>query len=187
MADRSDTTIPPAEEWRPVEGWPYEVSSLGRVRRAQGGQGTRAGRFIGFHARGTIYRRVILFSGKRPGTQFFVHRLVCKAFHGAAPTPEHDVAHWDGNGQNNAASNVRWVTRSENALDGYRLGPRSARQEWRPPPKRPNINKLTREAVREIRGLLARGLTKKEIGDRFGVSRTMIRHIATGENWAGVL
>ena len=50
-----------------------------------------------------------------------LHRMVAETF---IPNPEGygkpDVAHWDGDKANNAASNLRWATKSENNLDKRR-------------------------------------------------------------------
>ena len=45
-----------------------------------------------------------------------VHRIVALAFQGQPPTKEHIVDHMDTNRQNNRPSNLRWITRLENAL-----------------------------------------------------------------------
>jgi len=39
----------------------------------------------------------------------YVDELVCEAFHGPRPSPEHEVRHRDGNITNNRASNLMWV------------------------------------------------------------------------------
>ena len=45
-----------------------------------------------------------------------VHRIVATAFHGEPPTNEHVVDHIDTNRVNNRPSNLRWLTRLENAV-----------------------------------------------------------------------
>ena len=43
-----------------------------------------------------------------------LHVLVCAAFHGLKPSLKHEVDHVDMNPGNNKASNLRWITKSEN-------------------------------------------------------------------------
>ena len=51
-------------------------------------------------------------------TQVFkVHRLVAYAFHGDPPKPSCSVDHIDRNPQNNASSNLRWATPTEQAAN----------------------------------------------------------------------
>lgn len=45
-----------------------------------------------------------------------VHRIVATAFHGQPPNPKYVVDHIDSNCRNNRPSNLRWLTRLENAL-----------------------------------------------------------------------
>ena len=45
-----------------------------------------------------------------------IHRIVATAFHGDPPTEEYVVDHIDTNRQNNRPTNLRWVTRFENAV-----------------------------------------------------------------------
>jgi molybdenum cofactor biosynthesis enzyme MoaA len=86
------------EEWRPVPGYPdYRVSN------------------------GDGYRVVTFHSDSAPSVQRYVHHLVAELFIG--PRPEgHQVRHFDGNSANNAATNLRYGTQSENELDKVRHG-----------------------------------------------------------------
>lgn len=169
----ADETV--SEEWRPVEGWPFEVSSLGRVRRTRRGKGCKNPILkCGIDCWG--YRRVTLRDKPRMW-QGHVHILVCEAFHGPRP-PAHEAAHWDGDKLNNVPDNLRWATSAENHDDMIRHG-HSARG------KRHHNTKLDEQAVREIRALLAEGYTSTQIHRRFnfGVSRSAILGIQQRRNW----
>ena len=43
-----------------------------------------------------------------------IHRLVCEAFHGPAPSKRSVVLHLDENALNNNPENLRWGTQKEN-------------------------------------------------------------------------
>lgn len=100
------------EVWKKIDGWPYSVSSTGRVRNDRNGR-LLAGDVV------RDYRRVLL-SDKGRTQKFLIHRLVAEAF---IPNPENkqEVNHIDGNGMNNHESNLEWVSRSENVLHAYRV------------------------------------------------------------------
>jgi hypothetical protein len=67
------------------------------------------------------YLRVRLtIMGKR--RSYFVHKLVAAAFLPSKPSPQHEVRHLDGDPLNNAASNLAWGTRKDNAADRERHG-----------------------------------------------------------------
>lgn len=104
------------ELWREVVGWPYIVSSEGRIRRLTPAPGTWPGRYIKTHLNAKIgYQQVILHREAQAKT-FRVHRLVCEAFHG--PPPEgHEVRHLNGDRLDNRRENLAWGTRKENAAD----------------------------------------------------------------------
>lgn len=118
-----------SERWRAVaefEGL-YEVSDHGRVRTVarwvEYSSGTRrfypsiTMRFSGHRG----YARVSLRRGGRYYARS-VHVLVALAFIGARPTPLHDCCHGDGDASNSHVSNLRWDTKSANALDRVRHG-----------------------------------------------------------------
>lgn len=102
------------EEWKPIKGLHYEVSSFGNIRNSE------SHKLISqFDKNGEGYIRVNLFSnGKKK--RYFIHRLVAETF---IPNPENkpQVNHKDGNKQNNELSNLEWVTCSENGLHYYHV------------------------------------------------------------------
>lgn len=122
-----------AERWLPVVGHEglYEVSDRGNVRSlprvvvdADGRTYPRGGQRLTPHNRGG---RGYLFVGmSREGkvTHRPVHQLVLEAFTGPR-THGQEACHNDGNPSNNLAGNLRWGTRSENALDRVAHGTHS--------------------------------------------------------------
>tara|TARA_X000001036_G_scaffold436366_1_gene479377 strand:+ start:435 stop:1757 length:1323 start_codon:yes stop_codon:yes gene_type:complete len=48
------------------------------------------------------------------GVHYLVARLVCRAFHGPAPSANFEADHIDRDPTNNKASNLRWASRAEN-------------------------------------------------------------------------
>jgi hypothetical protein len=134
------------EEWRDIRGWEglYQVSSLGRVRsmprihtrfHRHGGANTTfqfKGRILrpGRHENGYLIVALSdLTKGRKPRT-FRVHRLVCEAFNGPQPSPQHEVAHNDNSRDNNVPSNLRWATHYDNLQDSVRA--RAGREANRP-------------------------------------------------------
>lgn len=99
-----------AERWLPIDHYPYEVSSLGRVRRI--GWSGRVLKTRVSVKRNGLYEQVNLSRWGKKKT-FYVHRLVAAAF---LPPPgpwQREVNHFDCNPSNNAASNLEWASREE--------------------------------------------------------------------------
>jgi hypothetical protein len=111
-------------EWRPVVGWEglYEVSDGGEARslprviiRSDGRRQPLRGRVLKPAVDRDGYQRVHI------GVKRGVHQLVVEAFIGPCP-PGLEIRHLDGNPANNALSNLRYGTRSENGMDRVRHG-----------------------------------------------------------------
>lgn len=173
------------EQWRPIPGFDgYEVSSLGRVRsyRRHGGRGREllgTPRAKKVHAASTGYLSVTLQKpdGNRCG-KYTVHTLVALAFLG--PRPEGmQVAHADGNRLNARLDNLRYATADENAEDKRRHGTDT-------PGERNGRHKLTDRDVLEIRELRSRGALQRELAEKFGVSRSAIHFVLSGQRWSHV-
>ena len=116
----ADSHVP--ENWCKIQDFPdYSVSNLGRVRRDSGGRGAKPGRILKPSKDANGYACVNLW---REGIQakHYIHRIVALAFLGDPPGPKRHVAHWDGDGMNAKALNLRWVTQSENEADKSRHG-----------------------------------------------------------------
>jgi hypothetical protein len=165
------------EQWKPIPSLAphYEASSLGRVRRMTPYVSTYPGKIlVPYKDTKTRYLRVGISTNGRTHTRY-VHRLVCEAFHGPAPT-HREVAHLDGTRSNNRADNLRWCTKSENQshkrLHGtYRCGV----QMWNA--------KLDPDRVRLMRARVAFGEPISSVARVFRVSYAAAYSIAKGVHW----
>lgn len=129
------------------------------------------------------YFQVCIWRGAKRHSER-VNRLVCEAFHGAAPSPEHHAAHNDGCKTNNVPSNLRWAICKDNFADRRRHG------TW-PQGENNGQATLTDEQALAIfqayrlrmgRKIVKPG-TRLELAEKFGVSVAVIRDIASGRHW----
>lgn len=135
------------EEWRRIDGWPYDVSNLGRVRRLTAKTCTKSGKILRPGLAGKGYPSVRLSRGGEIRT-FLVHALVCAAFHGPQPFAGAEVRHLNGIKVDCTSVNLAWGTAADNAFDRmlhgtYDVGENHARSV------------LTNDRVRDIRNAYA--------------------------------
>ncbi len=153
-----------AEIWRPVKEWPkYEISSIGRVRRAGRilkPQLWRNDRYFRFHA----------VDGNR-GKKLTISREMAKAF--IEPFDGVVVRHLNGNSLDNRLENLAWGTVQDNEND-KRLHGRVTFGIKHP------LHKLTDEAVRDIRGST---LTRSQLAKKHGVCVRAIYDARTRRTW----
>lgn len=174
------------ENWKPIQNWPhYEVSDLGRVRRATQGRTKTAPAGLlmcPWRVTHTGYLQIKLCQ-KGSAKKFSVHVLVCEAFHGPRPSPRHVVRHLDGSRSNCRAANLAWGTFQENEKDKEAHGTKQAGdnhymtiitarerqkiiEEWKAsPPSKGGIMRAY-----------------QAVSDRYGVSGDHIRHIIAGRH-----
>lgn len=113
------------EIWKNVVGYEgfYEVSSYGRVRSVDRVNYRRhlKGKMLSQAPGGRDgkYKTVQLFDTAGKCKHKYVHQLVAEAFIGKAPDG-FQVNHKDENKSNNCASNLEWVTASQNINYGTR-------------------------------------------------------------------
>lgn len=169
------------EEWRPIDGWPYDVSSWGRVRRTSGKD---AGRILTQREKGHWGHLKVTLS--RNGAQSRdgdkkdapVHRLVAQAF---VPNPDTlpEVRHKNGIAWDNTAGNLAWGSSSDNTQDGIRHGTMLPRNQGR--------SKITEEDVRWVRATpistRGEGWTNERIANHLGVCKRLVRAIRAGSRW----
>lgn len=156
------------EEWRDVVGYEgrYQVSNMGRVWSARSMRPLTSTK--GAHG----YLQVGLCNEDGKSKTYGIHRLVAMAFIGELPDGC-EVNHRDGCKTNNVASNLEYVTHSQNirhAIDvlGRELGPR----------------KLTNSDVLAIIELLNSAQKPiEEIALQFNISQSTISLILHGRIW----
>jgi len=109
----------------------------------------------------------------------YLHRFICEAHHGACPE-EMECRHMDSDKLNNAASNLKWGTRSENAADKERHG-------TAPIGESNPMSKLTEISVVMMRKIRSEtGNSYAKIGKQFGVSTMTAFRAVTKQSWENV-
>lgn len=153
-------------EWCSIPGFAdYEASIGGEIRRVLTDKRMRHGAYR--LLRGTVqqsngYRYHNLY---KDGVSNVIrtHRLIAITFLGPQPTPEHRVAHNDGNRLNNSASNLRWATHRENEDDKIAHGTIKKGESC-------HLSKLTEAAVRYARTEFANGRKIRSLANEMGVT-----------------
>lgn len=110
-----------------------------------------------------------------------VHRLVAMAFvpgwHGG---PEQVVNHLNGVKTDNRPVNLEWTTKGDNTRHAWATGLVNLRGR-----NQPNA-KLTERQVREMRRLMAKGVSANSLSIVAGVSSSLLLLIRDGKRWPGV-
>ena len=104
-----------------------------------------------------------------------IHRLVLNVYD--KPCPERmECRHLDGNPHNNDLSNLKWGTRSENAMDAVKHGTIIGENH--------SQNKLNESSVRMIIYIYHTGLfSMQKVGNMYGVCTQTIHNIIHKKTW----
>jgi hypothetical protein len=101
------------ERWKQWKDSPYEVSSGGKVRRKGDSEHRKPRDDDRKHQRVNL-----TWNGKREEPP--LHQMVMELFGPPKPAGEHIVIlHKDNDGTNNAISNLKWGTRSQNVQQAH--------------------------------------------------------------------
>lgn len=150
------------EKWKRIDGFPYEVSNLGRIRRYKNiskFSNSSVGKILKPWKSGNYLAVTLLIDGKQHA--FTVHRIVMETFIGERPYKA-DIHHIDGNKHNNRLENLGYTSRSHNmkAL-GYYPGPKP---------------KLSKKEVELIK-FLSKGIPGKTLAKQFRCSPATISNV----------
>lgn len=162
--------IPDYEGFYQVSNWGH-VKGLDRIVRNY----PIKGRLLALSLKSNGYYRITLC---KRGTEkyFYVHELVAKAFIGERPKGM-EINHIDGVRTNNHLDNLEYVTPKQNGEHATKTG-------LTPKGERHYSAKLTAEKVLAIRAAYANGgITHKELGKQYQVTREAIREIIRRKNW----
>ncbi len=168
--------IQETEIWKPLKEYEglYEISNMGNIRSLiKKGNTKHQMKKTGVDV-STSYINVMLSKNNIPLTKR-VHRLVAETF---IPNPDNKpvVNHKDGNKKNNAASNLEWMTYSENTLHSFKNG-----LQKKIFGNKNYITKITDQDVFKIKEFIAQGKNNKEIAKIYGVNPSQISRIKTGQ------
>lgn len=108
------------------------------------------------------------------------HRVIWESVHGTVPI-ELEINHKDGDTSNNGIANLEATTHVENVVHANRTGLRVYTSGHAGLPK-----KLTPDLVREIRRLLADGMTQYQTADLVGVTQSAISDVHRRKCWGHV-
>lgn len=162
------------EQWLPIPGFAgfYDASSLGRVRSLP--RKFCRGQVLNPSVMPNGYLTVTL-SVHNVQTRDYVHRFVAATFLGRCPEGM-EVLHGDGNPANNAASNLRYGTHTENAQDMVRHG-RSIAGTRHP------FTNLTATDVATIRAARQQGVSGVALAAMYNTSKAAITRLTTGQTY----
>lgn len=161
----------------------YEVSSLGRVRSKdryspnRWGPILRKGKILRSSKDGCGYHQILIYvDGNR--TSYKIHRLVAETFLGNKEGMQ--VNHKDCNKDNNALSNLEWVTHRENMIHAVANGRLHTEKRVFAAQKRRSFSD---KEINEIKKLSESGETRTAIAHLFGVKQPTISNILLGKTY----
>jgi hypothetical protein len=160
------------EEWRPIFGGSYSVSSAGRVRRETPGRRTSAGKLLALTKMKIGYLSFApVVNGKNRTT--YIHAVVAEAFLGPRPSG-HEINHIDGDKTHNDRSNLEYVSHAANMAHAARIGLMVAGE-------RHPACRISNVMMMEIRAARRAGEKGVIVAKRYGVSQAMVSQIFTGK------
>lgn len=153
------------EIWKDIKGCEgkYQVSNKGRVK-------SLSRRVLRRNGWGVLKEKILkqqeaVLGGYLSAAGNYVHRHVLEAFVG--PCPEGmETRHLDGNPKNNNLENLCWGTHRDNIQDTIDQGKKGH-----------GGSPVTDNQAAEIRELFHKGMTRKEISEKYGIKRWTVGRI----------
>lgn len=165
------------EEWKIIDGYDglYQVSNYGNIKsfKRKGGSYGKILKPIK-NTKGYLWVRLCK---NKISKGYLIARLVLLNFLPYKNSDILQVNHLDGIKTNNNLSNLQWCTSSENITHAYKTGLKDYKGESNP------CAKLSEKDILEIRFLLKRNISQKNIAQKYGVHRTIISRIKSNKIW----
>lgn len=158
------------EKWTPFKyNSNYKISNFGNVKRLKHRHHSKCNKLLAFRPGGykKRYLRVSIMY-----KDYYVHRLVLEHFSGNPPEG-YQCAHLDGNPHNNNILNLKWVLPKENSQHKIIHGTNGAGQKNA-------MAKISDKEAIEIVKLYSKGISSKELQEKFKLTRSSINGIAIG-------
>jgi len=173
------------EIWKPIVNYEglYEISNYGRIKSFYKYKGTSE-RILESTKNKNGYIKVALYKN-HGAKQHYIHRLVLETFIGPCPK-NMEVCHGDGSRDNNFIGNLRYDTYSNNDLDKRRHGTTTNPVWINNKGIKNNQAKLNDNKIIEIRHLIRKGVSIKEIAIQYSVDSQTILNIKNKESWRHV-
>jgi len=177
--DVNNMQISKQNERRPVKRYEsfYSVDTNGNIYSLKTGKKLKW--LKSYHT--PPYPMVNLSGGSRKSQKtHLIHRIVAEAFV-LGQDENLEVNHKDGNRWNPKASNLEWVTKSENKLHSLNITHLS-----KPPCLKgedSGRSKLTESQIKSIRIERESGTTVTDLARRYGVTHQNISDICNGNSW----
>lgn len=173
--DRQPLRAP--EEWRslaPIGASSYEISSHGRIRSliTRDTQGEPLVMRLAL-SKGYLNTR-LMCDDSRPRT-VFVHRALCRVWHGPRPSRNHVAAHRRDVKTWNTPDEVQWTTRSVNAKAAIANGAHIVRRGR----ARGRAGDLAAATVRAVRARVDNGETVAAVARSLGLDYRVAYGVAT--------
>lgn len=167
------------EQWKDVLGGHYQISNLGRLRRAKSRVKGDEGRVLRPSVSRDGYLHMQLsVDGKR--IDKLIHILVAEAFYGPCP-PGHQVNHRNGVKSDNRPINLQYVTPSRNVRHAIEMGLATIRRG-----ESIGMGVLTEDLVKVIRARVALGSTQAELCREMDLHPMTVNHVVRGRTWKHV-
>jgi hypothetical protein len=176
------------EIWKKIPNYSlYEASNLGNIK-THNWKNQGITRVMKPALDGSGYLRTVLIRDDGKYHTVKVHRIIAQTF---IPNPKNkpQINHKNCVKTDNRDINLEWCTVSENQIHAYKEKRRNISGENNPATKLKDwqVLEIRKNYVYGRKSRHEKGLTKKQIGEQYGVASSVIKAIIQGKTWKHLL